>query len=447
VPGVRHRVILALPQIHADLGYPARPVLLALFLGALGPLTAVAQDQAVPPPPVPAQTPPPVSAQPPPGWIGLHGSGLFTLPDTQTLPPGRFVAGITVDNRDRDPLGLDLLDGAVAWSAGLGTRLEAYGKIVASRVVTVPGRVLPLPPPPVDLIVPAAMTPPRRPYYPLFSLTPYVNDRGTARFSAWVPGDAIFAVKMRLAEPRGWRPGMAVAGELTLPMPYGLVDLQSGAGTGSVDQGVRAVAEWRLPRTSVVASALFVRTGSAPFGDRLVTLESGGAEGSSSARIADLPLTIPNRLELGLGARRSLRPWLAAVLEGTAAVEVGYRTRALDRITPLDGLAGAQLSRGRVRLTAALRYHGNALRTGQVRPSPLAGAVDLTDVDPTELALYLRQAGAESALQWLRPRTQRLLLAPSPGVALPPRARIVPAQYVIESEHQVGFLLALGWAF
>ena len=413
-----------------------------LFVLAIRPLDAVADDHAATQPALSTQGQGPQS-----GWIGLLGSGLFTLPDIQTLPSGRFVFGITVDNRDRDPLGLDLLDGALAWSVGLTRRMETYGHVVASRVVTVPGRRLPLPPPPVDVIVPASVDPPRRPYYPLFSRAPYVNDRGKARFSAWVPGDAIFGVKLRLGDPRGRRPGFAVAGELTVPMPYGLSDLQSGAGTGSVDLGARGMAEWRLGRYSVVASALFVRTGSTPFGDRLVTLEPRDAEGTSIARIADMPLTIPNRLEMGLGARRAIRPWLAAVLEGNASVEVGYRSRALDRITPVDVLAGAQLSRRRLRLTAALRYHGNALRSGQVRPSPLAGAVDLTDVAPQALADYLRQAGAEPALSWLRGRSQRVLFAPPPEAPLPPGARVVPAEYEITSEHQLGFLIALGLAF
>jgi hypothetical protein len=325
--------------------------------------------------------------------------------------------------------------------------METYGRVVTSRVVTVPGSRLPLPAPPLDLIAPVSVDPPRRPYYPLFSLTPYVNDRGGARFTAWVPGDAILGVKRRLAEPRGRRPGVAVAGELTVPMPGGLADLQAGAGTGSVDLGARAVAEWRLGRSSIVASALFVRTGSTPYGDRLVTLPAADAEGNPRARVVDVPLTLPNRLELGLGARRALLPWLAAVLELSAAMEVGYRSQALDRITPLDFLAGAQVQRGHLRCSASLRYHGNALRSGQVRPSPLAGAADLTDVAPPALAAYLHQAGAASSLDWLRVRSQRVLLAPPPDAPLPPGARLVPAQYEISSEHQVGFLIALGWAF
>ena len=37
------------------------------------------------------------------------------MPDTATLPRGRLSFAVTLDNRDRDPLGLDIMDGAVAW--------------------------------------------------------------------------------------------------------------------------------------------------------------------------------------------------------------------------------------------------------------------------------------------------------------------------------------------
>ena len=399
------------------------------------------------PPPLGAPSAPRPKREPQPAWLGLSGSGLFTLPDIETMAPGDFVVGLTVDNRDRDPLGIDILDGALAWNAGLTARAETFGRVVASRVVTVPGRRLPLPPPPLDLIVPSSQEPPRRPYYPLFSLTPYVNDRGVARFSEFVPGDAVFGVKYRLADPRGARPGFAAAAQITLPMPQGLADLQSGGGTGTVDLGLRAIAQWRLGAFDLTTSALYVRTGGTPYGDRLVSVQPAAGGARAVGHVAELPLELPNRLELGLGARRALKPWLAAVLEMSASLEVGYRSYALDRITPVDVLGGVQVSRKRLRAALALRYHGNAARTGTIRSSPLAGAVDLTDVAAEPLGDYLRRAGAGSALEWLRGRSQRVLVSPPAGVPLPPGAHLIPAQYRIESEHQIGFMLALGWAF
>ena len=79
----------------------------------------------------------PVAAQEA-AWPSLRGSGLVTLPDTRVLEKGRVLAGVGVNNRDRDPLGLDLLDGSLLFAAGLGGSLEAYGEAVLSRVVAMP---------------------------------------------------------------------------------------------------------------------------------------------------------------------------------------------------------------------------------------------------------------------------------------------------------------------
>ena len=94
-----------------------------------------------------APTPSPAPSETPLTWGALVGSGLFTIPDTSTLPRGRFVAGVTIDNRDRDPLGLDLMDGAIAWNYGLTGRSEVYGRFIFNRSVAVPDTPV-LPPPP-----------------------------------------------------------------------------------------------------------------------------------------------------------------------------------------------------------------------------------------------------------------------------------------------------------
>src|SRR3954469_16877308 len=87
----------------------------------------LAQLAAAPPDP---QTIPPAPS--------LLGSGLITLPDTRTLPRGRFDVSTTLYNRDRDPLGLDVFDYGLAFAAGWKPRMEAYGSLVFSRVVVVP---------------------------------------------------------------------------------------------------------------------------------------------------------------------------------------------------------------------------------------------------------------------------------------------------------------------
>jgi hypothetical protein len=372
-------------------------------------------------------------------WLSLRGSGLLTLPAATVLERGGVLAGVGVNNRDRDPLGLDVLDGSVLFAAGLGAGLEAYGEAVLSRVAAMP-ELPTLPPPPLDIVVAPGGAVPARPHYAVFAPVPYVNKRGTARFDDWVRGDALVGLKYRLAQGEGRRPALAVAGELTVPLARGLADLQSGAGTGAVDAGARLLAQWGGGPTRLVASLSYTRTGRPPHGDRVVVVEAG------AARVEDLALELPDRVEAGAGVRRALGSRWAAVAEASAVFEVGARTATVDAAPPLDLLGGVQARLGRVRLSAGLRYHARSLPSGEERRSPVAGLVDLTDVDAAAQADYLRAIGAAAALPALRERSQRLLAARNPG-ALPPGARLVPAAYAIRSEHQVGFVIMAGVTF
>jgi hypothetical protein len=346
---------------------------------------------------------------------------------------------VGVNNRDRDPLGLDVLDGSLIFAAGLGAGLEAYGEAVMSRVAAMP-ELPTLPPPPLDIVVAPGAALPARPHYAVFAPVPYVNKRGTARFDDWVRGDALVGLKYRLAEEEGTRPALAVAAELTVPLARGLADLQSGAGTGAVDAGVRLLAHWGGGPTTLVASLLYTHTGRPAHGDRVVVA------GTGDVRVEDLPLELPDRLEVGAGLRRTLGRRLAAVVEASAVFEVGARTATVDAAPPLDLLGGLQARLGRARIGAALRYHARSLPSGDERRSPVAGLIDLTDVSPAAQADYLRAIGAAGAIPALRARTQRLLAVRNPG-SLPPGARVVPATYAIRSEHQVGFVITAAVGF
>jgi len=374
------------------------------------------------------------------GAPSLSGSGLFTLPDTSTLAPGRFTLGLALDNRDRDPLGLDLFDYAVAWSAGVTPRMETYGRWVVSRVASLPERPV-LPPPPLDVIVVSGPAP-RRPYYALYPAAPYVNKRGSARLEAFVPGDAVLGLKLRLREARGARPALAVGAEVKVPLTKEPGDLQSGAGTGAVDAAARFTAQWRRGRNDLLVSAAYTRTGRPPLGDRLILSGEGG-----QPRVSDEPLVLPDRLDLGVAVRRVLRPRLAVVVEATTAVDVGRRTATVDAATPVDVVAGVQARFGGARLGVGLRYHGHSLPSGARRRSPIAGLVDVSGVGGAALAGWLDGVGAGSAVPHLRAGAQRLLVGVPVGVALPEGARVVPADYALRSEHQLGFVVVWAWAF
>lgn len=374
-------------------------------------------------------------------WPALLGSGLLTLQDISTLPRGRFTLALTVDNRDRDPLGLDLVDGSVAMNVGVTSWLELYGRHIFSRSVAIPDTPV-LPPPPLDAILPPGTSLPRRPFYSLYSPVPYVDDSGPIRFGSDIPGEALLGAKARALSPRGnWRPGLAGSFEIQLPLNKTLKYLRAGSGTGGVDVRFGAVAEWRRPRWTFVVAPGFTVVGAPAFPDRRIEWRNGIAVAT------DEPLILPHRLDLGFGARRVINESLAAVAEATTVFETGHRTRSLDRTHPFDLLAGLQYRWKSLRLTAALRHHGNALRSMKVRPAPLAGFVDVTHVKIEELTGYLGQMGLADAAPLLRPGTSRLLV-PTPGLPpLPAGARVIPDSYRIRSEHQLGFVLLCGLRF
>jgi hypothetical protein len=378
----------------------------------------------------------------PDSWPSLLGSGLFTLQDTATLPPGRFLLSFTVDNKDRDPLGLDLVDGALTMNVGVTRRSEIYARYVFSRGVAVPDTPV-LPPPPLDFILPPGAALPQRPYYSLYSPVPYVDDSGPERFGSDISGDALLGVKVRALEPRVWRPGIAASFEVNLPLHKELYYLKSGSGTGGVDLRLGSVAEWRRNKVSAVASLGFTRVGTPAYPDRLIQWRDGHAS------FTEEPLVLPHRLDAGLGLRRVLRRDLAAVAEVNTVFETGHRTRSLDRARPIDLLAGLQYRWKSLRVVAAVRHHGNALRSMKIQKTPLAGFVDMSQVTIEDLTGYLgRLGGLDDGAPLLRPGAHRLLSPPPVNAPeLPPGARVIPDSYRIRSEHQYGFLMLFGLRF
>lgn len=386
-----------------------------------------------------ASTPVPEPALPAPA---LLGTGLLSLPDTRTLPRGRFTIGTTLHNRDRDPLGIDVFDYAIAGTVGVTPRVEAFGSLVFSRVVVVPdfSQTWPaLPPPPLDLVLPDAMAVPVRPYYAMVPTFPFANGRGDQRFTDLVTGDLVLGAKMRLRAPDEERTGFAVGADLKLPSKRRLTALQSGSGTGGVDLTVRGIAQRRFLGADVVTTAAFTYVGGVPFGDRLLLANP------EATAIVQEKLRLPSRFELGAGLRYPVSPGLSLVGEAVATIEV-YGADTLDRIAPLDLLAGFQGRRGRVRLTAGLLYAAGSPPSGGERASPLAGFVDLSRASDADTRTYLEQGGLGGAASQLRPWAQ-VVTPPVPGAALPEGARVIPDRYTIISEGQLGFVVLLGWAF
>ena len=381
-------------------------------------------------------------AEPPVPAPSLLGSGLLTLQDTRTLPRGRYTIATTLYNRDRDPLGIDVFDYSLAVAVGLARRTEAYASGVFSRVVVVPdftGTWPALSPPPLDLVLPQGMPVPARPYYAIAPAFPFANGHGDERFTDLVPGDLVLGVKTRLREGDEQRTGYAVSGEIKIPLTDRLGALQSGSGTGGIDLSVRGIAQKRFAGMDVVTSATVTYVGGAPLADRLLM---ANREGSA---IVEEPLRLPSRIELGVGLRRTLSPRVALVGEAVATIEV-YGAKTLDRVSPLDLRAGLQARVGRARLTTGLLYAGGSPPSGIVRPSPLAGFVDLSRASQEDARRYLQQGGLGGVASYLRDGVQ-LVTPRVAGAALPTGARLIPDTYTIISLHQLGLVFVLGWAF
>jgi hypothetical protein len=68
-------------------------------------------------------------------------------------------------------------------------------------------------------------------------------------------------------------------------------------------------------------------------------------------------------------------------------------------------------------------------------------------VSDADLGPFLAAVGAGAAGPFVRDRTQRLLALVGPAPALPAGARVVPAEYGIRSEHQIGYVLVAAWEF
>jgi hypothetical protein len=375
-----------------------------------------------------------------PAWVSLSGSGLFALPDTATLAPKRFNLDGSADNQDRDPFRLDLVDLGVAWTYGIGRRAETYGHAVLSRAVSVSPRQ-DLVPPPVDVVVPAGVPMPARPYYGLYAPFPYVGRKGTSQINEFVPGDLVVGGKVRLLDADGARPALAVSGELKVPLTKSRENLESGAGTAAWDETVRVTAEWRTRRQSFVGSVGFTHVGQPPFGDRQIVFRPG-----DGGDVTDLPLELSDRLLLGVGVRHVLARSAALVAELTKTAAVGPRTAAFEEPGPLDVAVGAQLRWGRFHFTLALRHHLNSVPENGTRPSPFGGFADMTGVSRSDLQAYLQAIGAGGIAGDVR--DGQIALALPPGAPpLPAGAQILPPAYTVTAHGGIAYLFVWGWSF
>jgi len=359
----------------------------------------------------------------------LDGS-MLTVQEAGVLSPGVFELGLLVDNYDRDPLGIDVVDGGVAWRVGVVRPLELHFGYQLTRSVSSPGSH-PVPSPPLDIVVLDGGLP-ADPYRAMYWPMPYLAHH-TARVDDMVSGEYTLGAKVRLFGQRGLRPAVAATSQLTLPSSTAAYELSKGSGSGGLDAGFHVAASWRHQRLRVSANLGVSLTGDLRRGDSFIVV---GREGSA----LEHTIRRPRFLHSGLGV--GFRVWggLWALAEVSGWSPFGDHTPMQNESGASDALAGLQLRVSNLTLGVGIRWHLNAPRDGvTLSTGPLAGAADLTQVSEAERTRFLASIGADSQ----RPEANVVVLGLPADAALPDGARLVARDYQTSTRGNVGVAIRL----
>jgi len=345
---------------------------------------------------------------------------MLTVQEAGVLPPGVFELGLLVDNYDRDPLGIDVVDGGVAWRVGVVRPLELHFGYQLTRSVSSPG-AHPVPPPPLDIVVLDGRVP-SDPYRAMYWPMPYLAHH-TARVDDMVSGEYSLGAKARLFGQRGLRPAVAASSQLTLPSSTAAYELSKGSGSGGLDAGFHVAASWRYERLRVSTNLGISLTGDLRRGDRLIVVGHEDAPLERSIRR-------PRFLHSGLGV--GFRVWggLWALAEVSGWSPFGEHT-------PMQS---DQLRVRNLTLGVGIRWHLNPPRDGMTLPTgPLAGAADLTRVPEAERTRFLASIGADSP----RPDANVVVLGLPADAPLPDGAGLVARDYETSTRGNVGVAIRL----
>lgn len=363
----------------------------------------------------------------------IHAQERFkplSFPSLSLAEPGAFGADFYVDDRDRDPQGIDVFDVGFRFRLQLGEKTGVFAHIVADRVVALPEAPA-IPAAPRDLIFVGAARPiPNA----LVGEHPYVDKRGDARFDAFVPGIATIGVVRTL---RRERVTVGVSGALNIPMTKSLDKLRSGSGSGSLDAVFAGLAA-----ADVFGGRAHGQMGFTLAGKGAIPNQSFSTTGNS-VEVTETDIGLGNRLDLGLAWIRPLSESLAAGIELRATKEFVGDQR-IDAVSPVDVVLGLHKGFGRFQLSLALLNHFRALPSGERRANPLAGAIDLSDVAVAERNAFLTRAGLGNVTGQLREGVHTVLIGSS-ATALPAGAVRINPTYNIRSEHNLGYIVTLSF--
>jgi hypothetical protein len=354
---------------------------------------------------------------------------MLSVQEAGVLRAGLFEVAFLLDNYDRDPLGIDVMDGVVTCRLGVARGLELDLGYQITRSVSSPG-AHPVPPPPLDIVIASGSRPVgayRAMYWPM----PYLK-HDPARVDEMVPGEYTLGIKGRLFRQRGLRPALALGLHVTAPGDTSRYSLSKGSGSGSVDVGLRAAASWRHRRLRVSANLGATINGAVDPGDRYIILDDRHVE--------DVTIRRPAFLHSGLGL--GFRVWrgLSLLAEVSGWAPVGGRTRMQSEYGATDVFGGLDIRVRGLTLALGVRQHLNPQQNGLSLPTgPLAGAVDLSGASEAAQNAALASIGARDH----RSGTNLVVLAWPRDLALPDGARRIPDQYDTHTTGNAGFIVRL----
>jgi hypothetical protein len=354
-----------------------------------------------------------------------------SFPSLSTAKPGAFSADFYVDDRDRDPWGIDVFDTGFRLRYQAPGGWEFFGDAIANRVVALPEAPA-IPSAPRDLLfVGASRVMPNA----FSGQHPYLDKRGEARFDAFIPGLATIGITKLLHEE-----GLAVglSASLSIPLAGTLNALRSGANSGKSDAAFALLGSHDLFGGRVHMRAAYTISGKGSWTD-----QSFAVLGTSVTTV-ETRAPIGNRLDGGVAWVRPFAGSMAFALESRLSKEFVSEER-LDYITPVDIMIGLHKAFGKFVFSANLLDHLRSLPNGESRPNPFAGAIDLSEVSLADRNDYLGKVGLGAAAGLVRDGTHVVALGVTSKIALPPGAVVIAPTYQISSEHNLGYVFTLTW--
>lgn len=353
-----------------------------------------------------------------------------SFPSLSLAKAKTFGADFYVDDRDRDPWGIDVFDVGFRFRYQAGDRTELFGNVIANRVVALPEAPA-IPSSPRDLVFagPSRMIP-----NAFSGEHPYLDKRGDARFDAFIPGLATIGIT-RIIHREGLALGLSAS--LAIPMAGSINALRSGANSGRADGAFALLGSHDLGGGRVHGRVGFTIAGKGSWPDRSFSV-SGGA-----VQVSETNPPIGNRLDVGLAWIRPFAGSLAIALEARTTKEFVSEER-VDYITPVDLILGIHKSFGGLTASAALLGHFRALPSGELRANPLAGAIDLSNVSVADRNAFLARVGLGAAAGQIRDDAHIVAIGVT-STTLPAGAVRIAPTYNIRSEHNLGYIFTLTW--